>query len=142
MIPSRFEELDDPAHVDGEGGPGGPGGSILTAPSDPPGFRGTSNAPGGASAANGRFSNRSPVWNPRQFFDVGGQSLRALQLTGRLQKAGASVRVADLFHYPTIAEMAAILAPAENARPVKGPFRGAATGVPWFHIPGSSDLSS
>ena len=82
--------------------------------------------------------NRSPIGIHDNFFELGGQSLRALQLTGRLHRVlGRPVRVADLFHHPTIAEMAAIVGPeAEESQPAKGPFRGAATGVPWFHIPG------
>ncbi|MFO1460752.1 MAG: amino acid adenylation domain-containing protein [Verrucomicrobiota bacterium] len=140
MIPSRFEELDTiPLTSTGKVDRAALAGSILTAPSDPQASEGPRTPLEETLCREWEaVLNRSPVGIHDNFFDVGGQSLRALQLTGRLQKVlGRPVRVADLFHYPTIAEMAAILAPAEeNARPVKGPFRGAATGVPWFHIPG------
>ncbi|MFO1460675.1 MAG: amino acid adenylation domain-containing protein [Verrucomicrobiota bacterium] len=82
--------------------------------------------------------NRSPIGIHENFFEVGGQSLKALQLTGRLQAVlGRPVAVADLFRHPTIAEMAGILEPkAAEGRVARGPFRGASTGAPWFHVPG------
>ncbi|HJT72865.1 MAG TPA: amino acid adenylation domain-containing protein, partial [Chitinophaga sp.] len=45
------------------------------------------------------------------FFNAGGNSLRAIQLISRIEKAyGVSLSIADIFTYPTIAEMAAFIA--------------------------------
>lgn len=82
--------------------------------------------------------NRSPIGIHDNFFEVGGQSLKALQLTGRLRTVlGRPVAVADLFRHPTVSEMAGILEPkSAEVRVAKGPFRGSSTGAPWFHVPG------
>jgi amino acid adenylation domain-containing protein len=49
------------------------------------------------------------------FFALGGHSLLTLRLRNRLESAGLGVEVADLFRYPTIAGLAAVLARRETA---------------------------
>ncbi|MEU6023264.1 non-ribosomal peptide synthetase [Micromonospora sp. NPDC047134] len=52
------------------------------------------------------------------FFDLGGDSLRAARVTGQVaDRYQLEVEVGDLFHEPTIARMAAYLAAEREARP-------------------------
>ncbi len=44
------------------------------------------------------------------FFEAGGDSLAAFQITARLQERGMEVPVALVFAYPSPAELAAVLA--------------------------------
>lgn len=44
------------------------------------------------------------------FFEAGGDSLAAFQITARLQERGLEVPVALVFAYPSPAELAAVLA--------------------------------
>lgn len=44
------------------------------------------------------------------FFEVGGDSLKAIKLTSKLRAAGFAVEIKDLFTYQTIAELASFLA--------------------------------
>src|SRR6185436_12464344 len=43
------------------------------------------------------------------FFALGGHSLKATQVVSRLQQQGKSLALRDIFNYPTIAELAALL---------------------------------
>jgi acyl carrier protein len=55
------------------------------------------------------------------FFDLGGHSMLAVQVHGRLTKAiGRDFPITDLFRFPTIASLAAHLAPSADATPVEG----------------------
>jgi amino acid adenylation domain-containing protein len=55
----------------------------------------------------------APIGIDDNFFDVGGDSLRLIQLHQRLtQELHATLDVVDLFQYPTIRDLAAILQPA------------------------------
>lgn len=55
------------------------------------------------------------------FFDLGGHSMLAVQVHGRLTKAiGRDFPITDLFRFPTVASLAAHLAPSSDATPVEG----------------------
>jgi natural product biosynthesis luciferase-like monooxygenase protein len=55
------------------------------------------------------------------FFDLGGHSMLAVQVHGRLTKAiGRDFPITDLFRFPTIAALAAHLAPSTDATPAEG----------------------
>lgn len=45
------------------------------------------------------------------YFDLGGDSVNAVAIVGRLREAGLDVTVQDLFEHPTVGELAAALAP-------------------------------
>jgi len=40
------------------------------------------------------------------FFEIGGDSIRAIQIASRMHQAGYKIEVADIFQYPTISELA------------------------------------
>ncbi len=76
------------------------------------------------------------------FFDLGGDSLKAIRVSSRLQKAGYRVSLRDLIDRPTIAEIA-----GSTAEPVSEPSAGTVTGTVeltpiqrWFFDEHSSDL--
>ena len=59
------------------------------------------------------------------FFEIGGDSIRAIQIAGRMRSAGWLLRVRDIFEQPTIARLAPLLTPIEAkttaAEPAAGP---------------------
>ncbi len=83
------------------------------------------------------------------FFDLGGHSLRLVEVHARLLRSlGRDIPIVELFQYPTVARLAAHLAggePAASSRPVPAPDRVA--GRPAFAVigmsgrfPGGADL--
>lgn len=69
------------------------------------------------------------------FFSVGGDSIRAIQLAARLGAAGIDLEVQEIFRFPTIAEQASV-ARVRVADSSSGPFVGEMTKLPihhWFH---------
>lgn len=73
------------------------------------------------------------------FFAHGGHSLLALRLAAEYERrVGTGLRVADIFHFPTAATLAAHLTATSTADlPEKSrSLRGVGVGTPLFHIPG------
>jgi len=56
------------------------------------------------------------------YFDLGGDSIRSIQILGRVRDAGFAVGLQDLLGAPTVAGLAATLAPAEEATTASEPF--------------------
>ncbi|MFE0461118.1 amino acid adenylation domain-containing protein [Kitasatospora sp. NPDC058965] len=58
------------------------------------------------------------------FFELGGDSIRAIRTVGRLRRHGLDLTVQDLFRYRTVAELAAAVAPrgAGEQPPAPAPF--------------------
>ncbi len=48
------------------------------------------------------------------FFDLGGDSIKAIQVAARLEAANLKLAVKDLFQYPTISRMSAVVEPMEH----------------------------
>ena len=59
--------------------------------------------------------DRPSIGRLDNYFDLGGDSIRAIQIASRLRQAGWSLRVRDLFLHPTIADLAVIVTPDANA---------------------------
>ena len=61
----------------------------------------------------------------QRFFEIGGDSIRAIQIVTQMHKAGYSVEIKDIFQYPTISELSArveeIMSPAEEISSVEKP---------------------
>lgn len=53
------------------------------------------------------------------FMSIGGDSIKAIQITGKLRDAGWKVTVKDVMEYPTVKEMAERLTPTEQKREVR-----------------------
>ncbi|HET9895692.1 MAG TPA: amino acid adenylation domain-containing protein [Streptosporangiaceae bacterium] len=51
------------------------------------------------------------------FFDLGGDSIRSIQVLGQARAAGIGITLQDLFRYPTLAELAQAAAAAGQGRP-------------------------
>ncbi|HEV2150586.1 MAG TPA: amino acid adenylation domain-containing protein [Longimicrobiaceae bacterium] len=71
------------------------------------------------------------------FFELGGDSILAIQVVSRARRAGLHLRPRDLFQAPTVARLSAIAAaaPAPSARPDRGAPVGEAPLLPvqrWF----------
>ncbi|WP_047478576.1 non-ribosomal peptide synthetase, partial [Bacillus siamensis] len=77
------------------------------------------------------------------FFELGGDSIKALQVSARLAGEGWNMSIRDLFQFPTIAELAKHLTPAV-AMADQGPIEGSAPLTPiqkrFFEEPGAFDL--
>jgi non-ribosomal peptide synthetase component F/acyl carrier protein len=71
------------------------------------------------------------------FFDVGGDSLRAVALSGLLKAEGLDISAADIFAYQSIAELAE--ACAEPAREHDGPHAAPEPGIPPFALVSHQD---
>ncbi|MGC5016868.1 condensation domain-containing protein, partial [Streptosporangium sp. DT93] len=58
------------------------------------------------------------------FFDLGGDSIRSIQVLGQARDAGLGFALQDLFHGPTLAELAGAIRPTTGAagEPVREPF--------------------
>ncbi|WP_158288175.1 non-ribosomal peptide synthetase [Streptomyces sp. ICBB 8177] len=54
------------------------------------------------------------------FFEAGGDSLRSIQVVHRAREAGWTLTVSDVFHHPTIAELAALLRPQARTAAAPG----------------------
>ncbi|EHS59970.1 non-ribosomal peptide synthase/polyketide synthase [Paenibacillus sp. Aloe-11] len=68
------------------------------------------------------------------FFDLGGDSIKAIQVSSRLFQAGYKLEMKDLFKYPTIAELSPYLQAAGRTAE-QGEIKGAAELMPiqrWF----------
>ncbi|ANF97987.1 non-ribosomal peptide synthetase [Paenibacillus bovis] len=68
------------------------------------------------------------------FFDLGGDSIKAIQISSRLFQAGYKLEIKDLFKYPTIAELSPYLQQAGRTAE-QGEITGAAELIPiqhWF----------
>ncbi|WP_344500127.1 amino acid adenylation domain-containing protein, partial [Streptomyces enissocaesilis] len=61
-----------------------------------------------------------PIGVHDSFFDLGGHSLRAINLTGHLREAGFDVSVRDLFEHRTVARLAEQLADRPEVRAARG----------------------
>jgi len=81
-----------------------------------------------------RVLGQEPVGRRDSFFDLGGDSIKALQIVARLVEAGYAITVADVFQSRTVAALAASLKKkTEGAR--RGPYTGPAALAPmqrWF----------
>jgi amino acid adenylation domain-containing protein len=68
--------------------------------------------------------NRNNVGIDDDFFVVGGDSIKAIQVASRMNKASYKVDIKDIYQYPTISELAPIVRPSrQEAESVdKGPF--------------------
>ncbi|MGI8324449.1 amino acid adenylation domain-containing protein [Bacillus velezensis] len=77
------------------------------------------------------------------FFELGGDSIKALQVSARLAGEGWNMSIRDLFQFPTIAELAKHLMPAV-ATADQGPIEGSAPLTPiqqrFFEEPGAFEL--
>nr|WGE01594.1 AMP-binding protein [Bacillus velezensis] len=77
------------------------------------------------------------------FFELGGDSIKALQVSARLAGEGWNMSIRDLFQFPTIAELAKHLTPAV-ATADQGPIEGSAPLTPiqqrFFEEPGAFEL--
>nr|WP_280146408.1 condensation domain-containing protein [Bacillus amyloliquefaciens]MDH3090285.1 condensation domain-containing protein [Bacillus amyloliquefaciens] len=77
------------------------------------------------------------------FFELGGDSIKALQVSARLAGEGWNMSIRDLFQFPTIAELAKHLTPAVTMAD-QGPIEGSAPLTPiqqrFFEEPGAFDL--
>ncbi|MGD1863716.1 MAG: amino acid adenylation domain-containing protein [Phormidesmis sp.] len=51
------------------------------------------------------------------FFDLGGDSIMAIQIAARLSESGFVLSPNDIFQYPTLSEIAGVVAPEVNAAP-------------------------
>jgi amino acid adenylation domain-containing protein/non-ribosomal peptide synthase protein (TIGR01720 family) len=60
---------------------------------------------------------RSHIGIHDAYFELGGDSITAIQVVSRLRRLGWQLPVADLFRYPTIAALAPRLQPVEAERP-------------------------
>ncbi|MCW2246954.1 amino acid adenylation domain-containing protein/non-ribosomal peptide synthase protein (TIGR01720 family) [Azospirillum fermentarium] len=70
------------------------------------------------------------------FFDLGGDSIRSLQIVSRARHAGFDLTVRHLFQHQTVAALAAATAGAAPAAAVTGPDHGPVPPLPvqaWFH---------
>lgn len=66
----------------------------------------------------------SPVGIHDNFFQIGGDSIKAIQIASRLYKEGFKIEVRDIFEKRTIHEIAKVLLPLKNSidqSPVEGP---------------------
>jgi amino acid adenylation domain-containing protein/non-ribosomal peptide synthase protein (TIGR01720 family) len=59
--------------------------------------------------------DRSAIGRHDNYFDLGGDSIRAIQIASRLRRAGWSLKVRDLFLHPSVAALAAIIERAPDA---------------------------
>ncbi|HVR99983.1 MAG TPA: condensation domain-containing protein, partial [Thermoanaerobaculia bacterium] len=69
------------------------------------------------------------------FFELGGDSILAMQVVSRARQAGLLLTPQDLFRHPTIAELAAVAGAASAAVPGQGPVQGPVPLTPiqrWF----------
>ena len=69
------------------------------------------------------------------FFEIGGDSILAIQISNRARKAGLQIAPRQFFHHQTIAELAAIAAPAGAAADEQGSVQGPMPLTPiqrWF----------
>ena len=57
---------------------------------------------------------QKPIGVHDNYFELGGDSIKAIQITSRLRREGWQIEVRDLFHNPTIAELAPRLCPTET----------------------------
>ncbi len=77
---------------------------------------------------------KKPVGRQDSFFDLGGDSIKALQIVARLVEAGYSLTVADVFQSRTVAALAVVLG-KKNDGLQRGPYTGSAMLSPmqrWF----------
>jgi amino acid adenylation domain-containing protein/non-ribosomal peptide synthase protein (TIGR01720 family) len=76
------------------------------------------------------------------YFEMGGDSITAIQLVSRTKRAGWHLTIRDLFANPTVARLAPRIARAEGTTP-RGPFRGTVPTTPiqrWFFATHRGDL--
>ncbi len=66
--------------------------------------------------------DHSPIGIHDNFFQLGGDSLRAIQVLSRLQKVGVHAEIQDIFENLTIAELAPQLTRGEITHQATGPF--------------------
>jgi amino acid adenylation domain-containing protein/non-ribosomal peptide synthase protein (TIGR01720 family) len=57
---------------------------------------------------------QKPIGVHDNYFELGGDSIKAIQITSRLRREGWQIEVRDLFHHPTIAELVPRLHPTET----------------------------
>ncbi len=82
------------------------------------------------------------------FFSLGGDSIKAIQVTARLREAGIVVQVPDLLEHQTVRNLAAALgsrdapeaAPLHDQRPVVGPIDTTPVQADFLELPGAADL--
>ncbi len=86
--------------------------------------------------------NREQVAVDEVYFEIGGDSIKAIQIAHRLKQRGWRMKVADLFQFPTISELAPRLAPS-IALPSRSPGFGPVPLSPvqhWFFEQHSGQL--
>jgi iturin family lipopeptide synthetase B len=82
----------------------------------------------------GSIQETNPISINDNFFNVGGDSIKAIQITARLKKFGLKLEIKDLFANPTIKQLRKTITPIKRAVD-QGPVRGEVQLTPiqqWF----------
>ncbi|MFG2011659.1 amino acid adenylation domain-containing protein [Micromonospora sp. NPDC048868] len=72
-----------------------------------------------AAYARALAGNAGPIGIHDRFFDIGGDSIRAIRVVGNLRDQGLDLTVTDLFRYRTVAELAAAVDAREGGLPAE-----------------------
>ncbi|XXY54893.1 amino acid adenylation domain-containing protein [Sorangium sp. So ce269] len=132
MVPSAFVVLEELPHT--------PYGKIdrraLPAPAAPSGEAATPRTEAEAALAGiwSELLGRPAVGVQENFFELGGDSILALQVVSRARAAGLSLTPRQIFQHQTVADLAAVAAPA-SAPVTEAPLAGDAPLTPiqrWF----------
>jgi amino acid adenylation domain-containing protein/non-ribosomal peptide synthase protein (TIGR01720 family) len=59
-------------------------------------------------------TGKKPVGIDENFFEIGGDSIRAIQITSRMYKAGYKIKIGDIFRNPAIIELATAVTELEQ----------------------------
>ena len=78
----------------------------------------------------GEVLGQEQVGTSDNFFELGGDSILSLQVISRMRRAGWQLNPRDLFEHQTIAALARVAVPLEQASADSGPVQGAAPVTP------------
>ena len=74
--------------------------------------------------------NLNEVGTTDNFFAVGGDSIKSIQVIAHLRKQGYTLKTEDIFSYQTIRELALVLSKAETPSAIQAPISGSAPFLP------------